>query len=316
MTRYILIRVLSLIPLWLGISMLAFGLLNLAPGDPALVLAHKMSDAPPSEETVAAIRHELHLDDPLPLRYVRWLNQAAHGDLGYSYTTREPVLYALASRFPATLEIALAALVIAIVVALPLGVVAAVRRGAIFDHAARGLALLGASIPSYWLGYLLILLFAIALGWLPVAGREQASAFVLPALTLGLGTAAAKIARLSRSSLLETLGEDFIRTARAKGLSEPAVIWRHALRGALIPVVTITGIELGHLLGGAVIVERVFAWPGVGKLLIDSIYDRDYPMIQGFVLFMGAIFTALNLIADLIYLRIDPRIRFAKRKRD
>jgi peptide/nickel transport system permease protein len=311
MRRYIFIRILSLIPLWLGISVLAFVLSNLAPGDPATVLAHRLSDAPPSEEQIAAIRREYHLNDPLPVRYARWFASAAQGDLGISYRTRQPVLKELAAHFPATFQIACAALIIALVIAVPLGVLAAVRRGSWLDHAARVGSLLGASLPSYWLGYLLILLFALALGWLPVAGREQSSGFVLPALTLGLGMAAT-LARLTRSSLLDVLGQDFIRTARAKGLSERVIIWRHALKGALIPVITIIGIAFGHLLGGAVIVERIFAWPGVGMLLVDSIYDRDYPMIQGFVLFMGAIFTMLSLAADLSYLWIDPRIRLAR----
>ncbi|MBA3806124.1 MAG: ABC transporter permease [Acidobacteria bacterium] len=314
MKRIVLLRILSLIPLWLGISVLAFVLSSLAPGDPALVLAQRLSDVPPSEEQIALIRREYHLDDPLPVRYARWLSRAARGDLGLSYRTKEPVLKELAKHFPATLEIAFAALIIALIIALPLGVMAAVQRGRRLDHLARMGALLGASLPSYWLGYLLILVMALGLGLFPVAGREQASGFVLPALTLGLGTAAA-LARLTRSSLLEVLGEDFIRTSRAKGLSERAVILRHALKGALIPVITIMGIAFGHLLGGAVIVETIFAWPGIGKLLVDSIHDRDYPMIQGFVLFMGAVFTLLSLVVDLSYPWIDPRIRLARRVR-
>ena len=315
MKQFVLIRILSLFPLWIGISVLAFVLSNLAPGDPATVIAHRLSDVPPSEEQIASIRREYHLDDPMPVRYARWLGGAARGDLGRSYRTKEPVFNELAAHFPATLQLACVALVIALVIALPLGVLAAVRRGSWLDHGARVGALLGASLPSYWLGYLLILIFALGTGWLPVAGREGAGAAVLPALTLGLGTAAT-LARLTRSSLLEVLGEDFIRTARAKGLSEWAVVWRHALRGALIPVLTVTGIAFGHLLGGAVIVESIFAWPGIGNLLVNSIYDRDYPMIQGFVLFMGTVFTLLSLVADLSYLWIDPRIRLAKKRRE
>ena len=315
MKQFVLIRILSLFPLWIGISVLAFVLSNLAPGDPATVIAHRLSDVPPSEEQIASIRREYHLDDPMPVRYARWLGGAARGDLGRSYRTKEPVFNELAAHFPATLQLACVALVIALVIALPLGVLAAVRRGSWLDHGARVGALLGASLPSYWLGYLLILIFALGTGWLPVAGREGAVTAVLPALTLGLGTAAT-LARLTRSSLLEVLGEDFIRTARAKGLSERAVVWRHALRGALIPVLTVTGIAFGHLLGGAVIVESIFAWPGIGNLLVNSIYDRDYPMIQGFVLFMGTVFTLLSLVADLSYLWIDPRIRLAKKRHE
>jgi len=313
MKRYVLTRILSLIPLWLGISVLAFALSNLAPGDPATVIAHRLSDAPPSEEQIAAIRREYHLDDSLPVRYARWLASAAQGDLGISYRTREPVFRELVAYFPATLELACMALLIALIIALPLGILAAMRRGKWTDHAARVGSLLGASLPGYWLGYLLILLFSLALGWLPVAGRDGGNAAVLPALTLGLGSAAT-LARLTRSSMLEVLGEDFIRTARAKGLSERAVIARHALKGSLIPIITMTGITFGHLLGGAVIVESIFAWPGIGKLLVDSIYDRDYPMIQGFVLFMGMVFTLLSITTDLLYLWIDPRIRLSKRR--
>lgn len=314
MKRFVLIRILSLVPLWLGISMFAFALSNLAPGDPATVLAHRLSDVPPSEEQIASIRREYHLDDPLPVRYVRWLSSAVRGDLGISYRTKEPVLKELATRFPATLQIAFVALVVALFVGLPLGIVSAVRRGTWVDQVARVGALLGASLPSYWLGYLLILLFAISLSWLPVAGRERIGSAVLPSLTLGLGMAAT-LARLTRSSLLEVLHEDYIRTARAKGLTERVVIRRHALRGALIPVVTMIGIAFGHLLGGAVIVETIFAWPGIGKLVIDSIYDRDYPMIQGFVLFMGLVFTLLNLLTDLSYVWIDPRVRLSRKGR-
>lgn len=313
MKRYLLTRLLSLIPLWLGISMLAFLLSNLAPGDPATVIAHRLSDAPPSEEQIATLRREYRLDDALPVRYARWLASAAQGDLGTSYRTKEPVLKELATRLPATLQIACGALVIALAIALPLGVLAAVRRGSWVDHLARVGALTGASLPSYWLAYLLILVFALALGWLPVAGRDGPGAMILPALTLGLGTGAT-LARLTRSSLLEVLGEDFVRTARSKGLSEWAVLRGHCLKPALLPVLTVTGIACGHLLSGAVIVETIFAWPGVGNLLINSIYDRDYPMIQGFVLFMGAVFTLLSAAVDLSYAWIDPRIRYAKKR--
>ena len=315
MKRYVLIRLFSLVPLWLGISMLAFLLSNLVPGDPASVIAHRLSDAPPSEEQIETIRREYHLNDTLPVRYARWLGSAAQGDLGISYRTKEPVLKELATHFPATLQIACGALVIALAIALPLGVCAAVRRGSWIDHLARVGALLGASLPSYWLSYLLILFFALALRWLPVAGRDGPGAMILPALTLGLGTAAT-LARLTRSSMLEVLGEDFVRTARAKGLSEWAVLWRHSLKPALLPVLTVTGIAFGHLLGGAVIVEAIYAWPGVGHLLINSIYDRDYPMIQGFVLFMGAVFTLLSVAVDLSYAWIDPRLRYAKKRRN
>ena len=311
MTRYLLIRILSLVPLWLGITFLAFVLGSFAPGDPATVIAYRLSDIPPSAEQIQLVRREFHLDDSLPRRYMRWLGQAMCGDLGRSHRTGKPVLAELVTHFPATLQIACPAFVIALFIALPLGIAAAVKRGSGWDHLARLVALLGASLPNYWLAYLLILFFAVRLGWLPVAGQAQSGAVVLPALTLGLG-AASGLARLMRSSLLEILSEDFIRTARAKGLSEQTVIARHALKGALIPVITVSGIVFGHLLGGAVIDEQIFAWNGIGKLLIDSIYDRDYPMIQGFVIFTGTVFTLINLLIDIAYPFLDPQARFAK----
>ena len=311
MTRYLLIRILSLAPLWLGITFLAFVLGSFAPGDAATVIAYRLSDVPPSAEQIEDVRREFHLDEPLPQRYARWLQSAVRGDLGISYRTKKPVLTELVTHFPATLQIAVLAFFIALFISLPLGIMAAVKRGSLWDQLARFVALLGASLPNYWLAYLLILFFAVRLGWLPVAGQAQNGTVILPALTLGLG-AASGLARLMRSSLLEILNEDFIRTARAKGLSERIIIFRHALKGALIPVVTVSGIVFGHLLGGAVIVEQIFAWNGIGKLLVDSIYDRDYPMIQGFVIFTGTVFTVINLLIDIAYPFLDPQARFAK----
>jgi peptide/nickel transport system permease protein len=311
MGRYLMIRILSLAPLWLGITFLAFVLGSFAPGDPATVIAYRLSDVPPSAEQIEDVRREFHLDEPLPHRYIRWLGNAVRGDLGISYRTKKLVLTELATHFPATLQIACLAFLIALCISLFLGILAAVKRGSIWDQLARLVALFGASLPNYWLAYLLILFFAVRLGWLPVAGQAQSGTVILPALTLGLG-AASGLARLMRSSLLEILNEDFIRTARAKGLSERIIIFRHALKGALIPVVTVSGIVFGHLLGGAVIVEQIFAWNGIGKLLIDSIYDRDYPMIQGFVIFTGTVFTVINLLVDVAYPFLDPQVRFAK----
>lgn len=310
MTGYLLRRVLALVPVLLGISLLAYGLANLAPGDPARIqLRHQLGE-PPSEEAVGALRRELGLDDPFALRYARWVGRALRGDLGVSYRTGEPVLGALAGRFPATLQIALAAVALGLVAGIPAGVVSAVRRNSPLDHASRLTALIGASMPSFWLGYVLIAVFAVGLGVLPVAGRGGVGHLVLPAATLGLG-AAAGLSRLVRSGVLEVLGEDHVRTARAKGLTEARVLRRHVLRNALIPVVTLAGIRFGHLLGGAVIVETVFAWPGIGKYVVDSIYDRDYPTIQGFVVFIATVFVILNILVDLAYLWLDPRIRLA-----
>lgn len=308
MSRYLARRVLYLLPVWLGISLLAYGLASLAPGDPARIMLQRQTGEPPSEAAVQELRRQLGLDDPFPLRYVRWVVRAAQGDLGTSYRTGEPVLRALAERLPATLQVATAALLVGLLIALPLGVAAAVRRDGLLDHGSRLVALLGASVPSFWLGYLLIILFAATLRLLPVAGYGEPRHLVLPAATLGLG-AAATLTRLTRASLLEVLQEDYLRIARAKGLPEAAVLARHALRNALIPIATVTGLRFGHLLAGAVIVETVFAWPGIGKHVVDAIYDRDYPTIQGFVLFTGSVFVLLNLVVDVLYVWLDPRVR-------
>ncbi|CAN5873488.1 MAG: ABC transporter permease [Gemmatimonadota bacterium] len=305
---YIARRILSLVPVWLGISLLAFSLANLAPGDPAQLILLRQTGELPTEEAVQRLREQLGLDDPFPVRYARWLADAAQGDLGTSYRTGEPVLGALLERFPATLQLAVAALLIGLSIGIPLGVLSAVRRDSGLDHASRVGVLLGASIPNFWLGYLFILLFAVVLGWLPVAGAGSWQHLVLPALTLGVG-GAASLTRLTRSTVLEELQADYVRTARAKGLAERAVVMRHALRNALNPIVTLTGMRFGGLLAGAVVVETVFAWPGIGKFLVDAIYDRDYPTIQGFVLFTGTVFVLLNLLVDLGYAWLDPRVR-------
>jgi peptide/nickel transport system permease protein len=310
--HYIGWRVLSLLPVWLGISLLAFSLANLAPGDPAQMILLRQTGELPSEDAVQRLREQLGLDDPFPVRYGRWLADAARGDLGTSFRTGEPVLGALLERFPATLQLAVAGLLIGLLIGIPLGVISATRRDSALDHASRVGVLLGASLPNFWLGYLLILLFGVGLGWLPVAGWGTWQHLVLPALTLGVG-GAASLTRLTRSMVLEELGADYVRTARAKGLPERVVVVRHALRNALNPIVTLTGMRFGGLLAGAVVVETVFAWPGIGKFLVDSIYDRDYPTIQGFVLFTGTVFVLLNLLVDLGYAWLDPRVRLAGR---
>ncbi len=305
---YVARRLLFLAPALLGISLLAFGLANLAPGDPAQMILLRRTGELPAEAAVERLRRQLGLDDPYPVRYAHWLADAARGDLGTSYRTGQPVLQDLLENFPATLELAVAALGISLLIALPVGILSAVRRNSAIDHTSRLAALIGASLPSFWLGYLLILLFSVRFPLLPVAGRGGWEHLVLPALTLGIGGAAG-LTRLTRSSLLEELQNDYVRTARAKGLPERRVIGRHALRNALNPIVTLTGIRFGALLGGAVVVETVFAWPGIGKYVVDSIYDRDYPAIQGFVLGMGVVFVLLNLLVDLAYVWLDPRIR-------
>jgi peptide/nickel transport system permease protein len=301
-----------LVPVWIGISLVAFLLTNLTPGDPArLALQRELGRQPTTGET-AALHDRLGLDDPIPIRYVRWLGDALTGDLGLSYRTGKPVLESLAERFPTTLQIAGLGLLLAIVIAIPLGVLAAVYQRSPIDHLSRVLALLGAAMPSYWVAYLLILLLSVKLGLLPVAGSQTWQHAVMPALTLGIG-GSASLMRLTRSETLETLHQDYIRTARAKGLRRRTLLLRHALRNTMIPITTVLGMRFAGMLGGAVIVETIFSWPGIGKLVVDAIFDRDYPMIQGFVIFMGTAFLLINLIVDLGYGLIDPRIRLVRR---
>jgi peptide/nickel transport system permease protein len=310
--RFIARRLVYLVPVWLGISLIAFALANMTPGDPArLALQRELGRQPTAEETADA-RERLGLDDPAPVRYVRWLGDAVTGDLGESYRTGKPVLSSLAERFPMTLQIAGGGLLLAITIAIPIGIVAAVYRRGPIDHLSRILALLGASMPSYWVAYLLILLLSVRLGWLPVAGSETWKHAIMPAVTLGIG-GSASLMRLTRAEMLETLGQDYIRTARAKGLRNRTMLVRHALRNTMIPISTVLGMRFAGMLGGAVIVETIFSWPGIGKLVVDAIFDRDYPMIQGFVLFMGTVFLLVNLLVDLGYGLIDPRIRLTDR---
>ncbi len=305
--RYIARRLLYLVPVWLGVSLLAFGAANLAPGDPAEIMLLRQTGESPDSAAVATLRRELGLDGPIAVRYARWLGNAASGDLGRSYRTGSPVLQLLASRFPSTLYLALSAMVLAVGVAFPLGAIAAVRRDSVVDHFARLVALVGASVPGFVVAYLLILLFAVTLQLLPVAGAGGWRYLVLPVLTLGLGEAAALV-RLTRASMLEVLSEDYVRTATAKGLRRTTVLVRHALRNALNPVVTLSGVRFGRLLGGAAIVETVFARPGIGKTVVDAIHDRDYPLIQGFILFAGTVFLLANLLVDVSYMWLDPRV--------
>lgn len=310
MARYLLRRLLYLLPVWLGISFVAFALSNLTPGDPARLMLQRQFARQPTAEEVAQARRDLGLDDPFVVRYVRWLGDAVTGDLGESYRTGEPVLGALLSRFPATLQIALLGVLGAIAVALPLGVLAAVWRNSPVDHVSRVLALLGASMPNYWVAYLLILLFAVQLHVLPVAGRGTWQHLVLPAVTLGLA-ASASLMRLTRSEMLETLGQDFVRTGRAKGLRPRTVVVGHALRNALIPVVTVAGLRFAGLLGNAVIVETIFAWPGIGWYAYRASTSLDFPAIMGVSMVIALIFVVTNLVVDLLYFVLDPRLRAA-----
>ncbi|EIC21179.1 nickel ABC transporter permease [Thiorhodovibrio frisius] len=287
----------------LGVSTLVFLLLHLVPGDP--VEAMLGESARPAD--LAALRAHLGLDRPLSVQYLDYLAGLTRLDLGQSLTDQRPVADMIAERFPATLQLTLAALTLAVLIALPLGVLAARHQGGPLDSAAMGFSVLGMAVPNFWLGPMLILVFSLWLGWTPVSGREGWNSLILPALTLGTGLAAL-LARMVRASLLEVLGEDYIRTARAKGLNESAVLWRHALRNAALPILTLLGLQLGGLLGGAVITETVFSWPGIGSLLVDAIKARDYPVVQGCVLLISLIYVGVNTLTDVLYLWIDPRI--------
>lgn len=307
MPAYLLARLFSAVWVTFGVVSLVFLLIHWVPGDPVEVMLGESGAAADRE----ALRHALGLDQPLWLQWGEFLRGLPGGDLGDSLYFREPVSTLLAQHFAATAELAAAALLVALIIALPAGIVAAARRGSAWDMGAMGFALLGVSIPNFWLGPLLVLVFSLGLGWFPVSGRGAPLSLVLPAITLGTALAAV-LSRMIRSSLLEVMGEDFIRTARAKGLS-PWQVWvRHGLRNAWLPVLTVLGMQLGALLGGAVITETVFNWPGIGSLLVESIQRRDYPVVQGAVLVISLCYVLINLATDLLYARIDPRIRLGQ----
>ncbi len=308
MTQYVAQRVAWLVFALLGVSVITFALGVLAPGDPAEVVLERRLNQPPPREQVEAQRRVMGLDRPITVQYVRWLSHAARGDLGSSWLKGLRVSEALRQRAPRTAVLALCASALSIVIGVPVGVLAATRRNRLADHVCRVGALLGASVPSYFSAYLLILLFAVRLNVVPAFGFGSPGHLVLPAVTLALGPAAV-LTRLTRSAVLDVLGEDFVRTARAKGLRQHAVLLRHALRNAAAPLLTVAGLSLGHLLGGSLIVEYVFAWPGMGDLAINAIHDRDYPLIQGFVLFTGAAYVLVNFTIDVAYAWLDPRVR-------
>lgn len=307
MVSYIARRLAYLLPTMLGISLLAFALGRLAPGDAAFVYFQRTHGRQPSQSELVATRHRLGLDEPVPVQFADWVADAATGDLGTSFTNGRPVLEELTSRLPATLQLAGAALAIAVIIAIPVGVVAALYRNRLVDQITRVGAMLGASMPGFWLAYLLIIAFAVNLGWLPSGGRGGLKHLVLPALALGL-TDSAILARLMRSSLLEVLDENYVRTARAKGLAEWQVVVRHGLGNSLNAVLTQAALTFGWLLAYSAIIEIIFVWPGVGRLAIEAINQRDYPMIQGFVVFAGAVFVVINLVVDLLYQWLDPRV--------
>lgn len=290
-----------------GVVCIVFFLLHMIPGDPVEVMLGE-SALPADRE---ALRHDLGLDQPILIQFQTYISDLAKLDLGKSLHSKRPITEILAERLPATFILAITALTIAILIALPLGIMSAIKKDTLIDRGAMGFAMLGVSIPNFWMGPILILIFSLWLGWLPVSGNDQISSIILPALTLGTALAAI-LSRMIRSSLLEILNDDYIRTARAKGLSETSVVLKHALSNATLPVVTVLGLQLGALLGGAVITETIFSWPGIGQLTIDAIQQRDYPVVQACVLVISLIYVVVNMITDLAYGWFDPRVRISE----
>ncbi|GAC1472946.1 MAG: ABC transporter permease [Candidatus Dormibacteraceae bacterium] len=305
MITYVARRVLASVPTLWGVATVVFVMARLLPGDPARVIAGVLA----SPEDVEHIRRQMGLDQPLLVQYGYFMGSLLRLDLGTSAHTNAPVVEEIGSRLPYTVELAVLALAIAITVGLLAGVAAAVRRNTMLDLVISSLSVFGVSMPVYWLGLMMIIVFAIYLHVLPAAGADEPTSIVMPAITLALFSLAL-IARMTRSSMLEVLGQDFVRTARAKGAPFRLVVFRHALRNALLPIMTVVGLQFGALLGGAVVTETVFAWPGVGRLLIDSIFFRDYPVVQGLVLMFGTTFVVINLLVDLLYAYVDPRIHY------
>ncbi|SIQ18561.1 peptide/nickel transport system permease protein [Alkalispirochaeta americana] len=304
MYKYILRRVLLLIPVMLGVSFVVFTIMFFTPGDPAKLL---LGERAPEAE-VQALRTQMGLDDPFAIQYGRFLFNALRGDLGRSLVTRQPAAMELFNRFPATLLLAAAGVLVAVLIGIPIGIVSATRQYSLFDTFSMIFALIGVSMPNFWQGIMMVLLFSIMLRVLPSSGYGTPAHLVMPALTIGTSSAAT-ITRMTRSSMLEVVRQDYIRTARAKGLSERVVINRHALKNALIPIVTVVGLQFGYLLGGAVLTETIFSWPGVGRLMVDAIRQRDYPVVQGGVLLLALTFSVVNLFVDILYAYIDPRIK-------
>jgi len=303
--KYLLRRLLHVVPVLLGVTLITFSLLHLIPGDPAQILAGPDASA----ADVAAMREAMGLNKPLMVQYLDYLTGLFQGDMGRSMSTGRPVLDELMDRFPNTVILAIAGVGVAVLLGVPVGVVAAIRSRTLVDHGSMIFALLGISAPAFWLGFMLMMIFSVQLGWLPSAGYRTPAHLVLPAFTLGTG-AMAIVARMTRSSLLEVLRQDYVNTARAKGLREMVVISKHALRNAMIPTTTVVGLSFGSLLGGAVLTEMVFAWPGLGRLIVYAIGIRDLPVVQGAVLLLALTFVLVNLAVDLIYGVIDPRVRY------
>jgi peptide/nickel transport system permease protein len=311
-TTFIIRRIATIVPTLIFVSLLIFGLQQLLPGDPAMILAGEERDP----TVIAHLRETMHLDEPFPVRYLYWLRGVVRGDLGESLRLQQPVSGLIADKLPVTLELACIAIVIALAIGIPAGVVSAVKRGTAWDYGANVIALWGLSTPNFWLGIMLILLFSVTLGWLPASGyvspfedwRANVASMIMPAFVLG-NAIAAVLMRHTRSAMLQVLSSDYVRTARAKGVRERDVVLKHALRNALIPIITLGALEFGTLLSGAVLTEQVFTIPGFGKLIVDAVFNRDYAVVQGVVLFTATAYIALNLLADVAYAVVNPRIR-------
>lgn len=302
--RYIFKRNVMLVPVLLGVTFLVYLIISLTPGDVAAMMLGQGA----TKESVAALRHDMGLNDPIVIQYGRYLGRLLHGDMGISYATQKPVLDEILSRFPNTLALAFCSILVSIAISIPVGVISAVRQYSLVDNLGMVLALIGISMPSFWLGLILIIVFALGLGWFPSGGADHLRSIVLPALTLGVASTAS-IARTTRSSMLEVIRQDYIRTAKAKGLGNISVILKHALRNALIPTLTVIGLEFGELLGGAILTETVFSWPGIGRLMVESIQRKDTPMVLGCIIVFSVAFSIVNLLIDILYAFVDPRIK-------
>ncbi len=312
MSSFLVRRLAAIVPTLFFVSILIFGLQQLLPGDPAIAMAGEERDP----NVVAYLRAKFHLDDPLPVRYGYWLKGVVHGDLGESVRIQRPVTELIVEKLPVTIELALLAMAIALTIGITAGIVSAVFKDTPLDYAANVFALWGLSTPNFWLGILMILLFAVKLGWLPASGyvspfedlKQNLASMIMPAFVLG-NAFAAVLMRHTRSAMLQVLSSDYVRTARAKGLDERVVVLRHALRNALTPVITLGALGLGELLSGAVLTEQVFSIPGFGKLIVDAVFNRDYSVVQGVVLFTATVYLSLNLLADIAYFLVNPRLR-------
>lgn len=310
MTGYVVRRLLLAIPVLLGVSILVFAMIRLIPGDPARAIAGVHA----SPQYIEQVRAELHLDKSLPVQYFIYMRNLLRGDLGRSTFSRRTVVAELSERFPNTLQLTMGAMLVATIIGMGTGIISATKRNSVFDYLSTLGALVGVAAPIFWLGVMFQIVFSLRLGWLPTGTMAHGwESYVLPSMTLGLATSAL-LARITRSSMLDVLRQDYITTARAKGLSERAVIFKHALKSAFIPVITVMGLQFGTLLGGAVLTETVFSWPGVGMLMVDSILRRDYPVVQGAVLLLALLFVLINIVVDVIYAFLDPRISLAARE--